>query len=288
MKIPKDFQRGMLLSTMSTFSIGGPALYSVEVLNISDMQKVIKYCREHVLEYFVVGKGSNCLFDDNGFYGVIVHNMIDTCTYSGNRVVVGAGHSFARLGVETARRGMGGLEFAAGIPGTVGGAIVMNAGAHGCSVSDMLSYVTYVTEEGELVTYHNKDLTFGYRSSSFQGMHGAVVEVAFDLITDPEACKKQQEMLRMRKNTQPCAERSSGCVFRNPPGKYAGELIEQRGLKGAKIGGACVSDIHANFIVNDGTATASDVVALIAFIKEKVKTNTGVLLEDEIRYISNI
>jgi UDP-N-acetylmuramate dehydrogenase len=198
---------------------------------------------------------------------------------------VGAGYSFSLLGTQTARQGWEGLEFASGIPGSVGGAVFMNAGANGSETCKTLISVDYVTEEGSLEVIPKENLHFSYRYSSFQIMHGAIVGATFQLTQSQTARQKQLEIIGYRTKTQPYGEKSAGCVFRNPNCGHAGALIDQTGLKGLHVGDAKVSEMHANFIVNSGKATCLDVLNLIEVIKKKVKENADIELEPEIRYI---
>jgi UDP-N-acetylmuramate dehydrogenase len=279
-------QENRILSDLCTFGIGGPARYLLQVNNIAQMQRALVMCRTEDLPYIILGKGSNCLFDDRGFNGMVILNKIDFFhTPSPGVFHVGAGYSFSLLGIQTARQGWGGLEFASGIPATVGGAVFMNAGANGTETSDALVSVDYLTEEGILTTLRREELHFGYRSSPFQQMCGAIVGAVFRLKPDPDARKKQIAIVNYRKSTQPYKEKSAGCVFRNPACAHAGLLIDQNGLKGTCIGGAKVSNMHANFIVNTGGASALDVFSLISLIKKSIKEKTSVELEIEIRPI---
>ena len=200
-------------------------------------------------------------------------------------VSVGAGYSFSLLGTQTARNGWAGLEFASGIPGSVGGAVYMNAGASGSETSNCLLEVSYVNEKAELQILQKKDLSFSYRHSSFQKMKGAITAAKFQLIHSSEARQKQLCIIDYRTKTQPYGDMSAGCVFRNPHPHAAGALIQQAGLKGYSIGGAQVSTLHGNFIVNKGGATAQDVLALAEHVKRSVKEKTGCDLEMEIRCI---
>ena len=281
-----QFEEGKRLSEFSTLAIGGPARYFIEISSIEKMQEVLAYCHRENLEFIVIGKGSNCLFDDRGFDGLCILNKIAFCKYENERVHVGAGYSFSLLGTQTARKGWAGLEFASGIPATVGGAIYMNAGANGAETKDFLKEVSYVTEEGKLVELAKEEITFSYRFSSFQQMRGAIVAATFILTPSQEARKKQIDIIDYRTRTQPYSDKSAGCVFRNPASTTAGYLIEKCGLKGARIGGAEVSLVHANFIVNKGGATALDVLELAELVRKTVAEKTGIHLEMEVRQIS--
>jgi len=274
------------LSDLSTFGIGGPARYFFEVRSIEEMQQVLLFCRKNQAPYFVLGKGSNCLFDTRGYDGAIILNKIDFKEEMQPGVFhVGAGYSFSLLGAQTARQGYAGLEFASGIPGSIGGAVFMNAGANGSETCNALVSVDYMDENGILRVLQKNILHFSYRTSSFQKMPGAIIGATFALVPFPEARKKQLEIIGYRKKTQPYGDMSAGCVFRNPDCAHAGALIEQCGLKGLRVGDAKVSELHANFIVNVEKASSDDVLALIEAIKARVHESTGKELESEIRYI---
>lgn len=284
---PFRYKEAKLLCDVSTFGIGGPARYFAEAHSIEEMQQMLAYAHNIDLKILIIGKGSNCLFDDRGFNGLVILNRIDYLQHDVKGVFrVGAGFSFARLGGTSAKQGWSGLEFASGIPATVGGAIYMNAGANGGGTADTLVEVAYVNPKGTLTHLKRKDLTFSYRFSSFQQMEGAIVEGVFQLIPSEKAKQLQKDLLGYRIKTQPYGERSAGCAFRNPPNLSAGKIIEECGLKKCSIGKASVSEVHANFIVNKGGATAQEVLTLMNQIKAHVYKESGVILEEEIRYIS--
>ncbi len=284
----ETFQKQKPLSRLCTFGIGGNASYYVEVRTIAEMQNALQICLDHYLPYFILGKGSNCLFSDSSFNGVVIHNKIDFIHDNGEGIFnVGGGYSFSLLGTQTARRGWSGLEFASGIPATTGGAVFMNAGANGTETKDSLISVTFLEESGHLREFKKEDLQFSYRTSSFQRMKGAIVGATFQLTPLPEARLRQMEILRYRQATQPYDSKSAGCVFRNPECGHAGKMIEACGLKGMTLGGAQVSTVHANFIINHGNATAIDVLTLMDHVQTKVKAQTGILLESEVRIVSN-
>lgn len=286
MSEPQSIVKNKFLSELSTFGIGGPARYFVEARTIDQMQEALLFSRNENLPVFILGKGSNCLFDDQGFDGLVILNKIDFFeTPSMGTFRVGAGYSFSLLGVQTAREGWAGLEFASGIPGSVGGAIYMNAGANGSATSDYLASIEYVTEFGEYQILKKEEVHFEYRYSSFQKMKGAIVGATFSLTANEQARQKQLTIIQYRKSTQPYGQKSAGCVFVNPACGYAGAIIEESGLKGMQIGGAKVSEMHANFIVNTGNATASDVLNLIRFIQNHVKEKMEIELECEVRII---
>lgn len=275
-------ESNQLLKKYSTFGIGGPARLLAEVKTIDEMQQLLRRAALEKIPYIVIGKGSNSLFDDRGFDGLVIINKIHFAEFKESRVFVGAGYSFALLGVQTARRGLAGLEFASGIPASVGGAIYMNAGASGAQTCDCLSEVIYITDEGEKVLLSKSEMTFSYRHSSFQGKRGAIVAATFELIPSSEARQKQLGIVDYRTRTQPYGDLSCGCVFRNPEGGSAGQLIEECGLKGARVGGAEVSTLHANFIINANEAKAGDVLALAKEVRATVKEKKGAHLEMEL------
>jgi len=281
----RSFQTTKSLADLSTFGIGGPAKYFIAATTIEEMQEILAYCNGQNLPFLIVGKGSNSLFDDKGFNGLVIHNKIAFCEIEENTVFVGAGYSFSLLGVQTARKGLSGLEFACGIPASVGGAVFMNAGANGQEISEVVSKVLFLTEKGEKKTYSREEITFSYRASTFQNLKGAIVAAEFILTPHFEARQKQLGIISYRTKTQPLKDQSCGCVFRNPTGESAGALIERCGLKGKQIGGAAVSTVHGNFIINEEKATAKDVLALAKQIRQSVKEMTGIELEMELRTI---
>ncbi len=281
-----SFQENVSLKAFCTLGIGGPARYFLEVTTIAQMQEAIKACKSRSLPFLVIGKGSNCLFDDRGFNGAVILNKIDFLEKPNEGVYhVGAGYSFALLGVQTARQGWAGLEFASGIPASIGGAVYMNAGANGGETSKYLSSVDFVDANGELHILSKDTLSFAYRSSPFQKMRGAIVGATFTLYHDPEARKRQIDIVNIRKKTQPYGDKSAGCVFLNPACGAAGALIDQCGLKGSHIGGAQVSQLHANFLINADNATCNDMLSLITSIQKHVKETTGTELHSEVRCI---
>jgi UDP-N-acetylmuramate dehydrogenase len=280
-----QFEEERPLQDLTTFGIGGPAKYFIEVTSVDQMKDAISYCYQKNLRYFVLGKGSNTLFSDEGYNGVVILNKIHFCEEEKGVFYVGAGYSFSLLGSQTARKGWAGLEFASGIPGSVGGAVYMNAGANGGETFQYLTEVTYVNEQGKLEVLPKGKLQWGYRMSSFQSLKGAIAAAKFHLIPSGEARARQLKIIDYRTKTQPYGDMSAGCVFRNAPHSSAGALIEQCGLKGFSIGGAEVSPMHANFIVNRKDAKAQDVIDLAAHVKKVVHEKTGHDLEMEVRVI---
>lgn len=279
------FENNRRLSEFSTFGIGGPIAYFAEVKTFDEMREGIDFAKKNSLPFFILGKGSNCLFGDTGFSGVVLHNKIDFCNWHETSVEVGAGFSFSYLGVQSAKMHLSGLEFASGIPASVGGAIFMNAGASGKESCDALESVVYLHENGNIQKYAKQELKFAYRTSIFQSMKGAILAATFHLTPLNSARQQQLEIVDYRIKTQPLKDKSIGCIFRNPENSSAGRLIDQCGLKGFRIGGAKISEIHANFIVNEKEASALDVLALMKEVQERVFLKTGVHLEPEVRVV---
>lgn len=278
-------QEGRLLSEFSTFEIGGPARYFVQVESVEALQKALAFSSEQQIPFLVIGKGSNCLFDDRGFNGLVILNRISFSKIEGNLVSVGAGYSFSLLGVQTAKAGLSGLEFASGIPGSVGGAVYMNAGANGQETAGVIFEVDFVDEKGECTTFSKDQLHFSNRFSSFHQKKGVIAAAKFMLTPLKEAREKQLSIIQYRMSTQPLKEPSCGCVFVNPSGKSAGALIDQLGLKGRRVGGAEISLKHANFIVNKGGAKAADVLELMQIVKTEIKQKLDIDLYPEIRVV---
>eukprot|EP00245_Coleochaete_scutata_P011384 TRINITY_DN420_c0_g2_i1.p1 TRINITY_DN420_c0_g2~~TRINITY_DN420_c0_g2_i1.p1 ORF type:complete len:431 (-),score=51.81 TRINITY_DN420_c0_g2_i1:141-1433(-) len=286
------FIENKLLSDICTWGIGGPAKYFIRVRTEDDMARAISHCHSNRIQWFVVGRGSNCLFDDRGYDGCIILNQISFLEKQGNGVYrVGSGYLFNTLGVECSKDGFSGLEFAGGVPGTVGGAVFMNAGADGQETSSCLQSVEIVTTSGErqILRKERGELPYSYRMSPFQKMEGlaAVVAATFQLEKDPLARERQVKFMNRRRQTQPVTERTAGCVFRNPGDgcNSAGALIDKLGLKGTSVGGASVSEKHANFFINRGNSNAADMLALISTIKERIRAEHNVELEEEIRHV---
>lgn len=225
---------------------------------------------------------------DRGVRGVVIKTGRgqESVRYEGSDVIAECGASLPQLSRATAARGLAGLEFAAGIPGSVGGGIFMNAGAHGCALSEVVRMVRVLTPSGER-TWSREEMGFRYRQSRVQAERSVVLEATLNLKpADPRVCiERLDSWLRTRSDTQPLGPPSSGCIFRNPVGDHAGRLIDVSGGKGMHIGGAVVSDRHANYILNTGGATAAEVVRLIADVRARVQDRSGIALEPEIKLI---
>lgn len=274
----------------TTFQIGGNADVFLEVSNEARLAILSKICREERAPFFLIGRGSNLLISDAGIEGVVARFGGALCQMErlpGNRIYCGAGASLTALCNFAKAESLTGLEFAFGIPGTVGGAVYMNAGAYGGEVADVILSARHLTAEGDVGEYNTSDLSLGYRQSRYQQTKEWITGATFQLKPgDPtEIEETMRDLMERRKSKQPLELPSAGSVFRRPTGYYAGTLIESCGLKGARIGGAQVSEKHAGFIVNCGGATSADVVALIEKIQQTVLEKTGVKLETEIAMI---
>lgn len=285
MSIETRIEHGKSLKPFTTLGIGGPAKEFVSIHSIEEMQQIRLYINKNQLPFWVIGKGSNALFDDRGFDGLVILNKIDFITFDEGHLYAGAGTSFSLLGVKMARNGWGGLEFASGIPGSLGGAIYMNAGANGKETADHLTAVGFIDEAGEFQEAKSNELSFGYRTSSFQRGDQIIVSGRFLLKKEENAREKQIDIVTYRTKTQPYGEKSAGCIFQNPEGNSAGALIEACGLKGKRVGGAEVSTLHGNFIINKGGATAEEVRMLARLVSETVKEKTGIELRMEVQTV---
>lgn len=274
------------LSRHATFGIGGPAELFFVATTGEELREAVAWARNTETPFLVIGHGSNCLFPDEGFSGLVIRNAFDEMRVEGKEVYAGSGLSLAKLATSMSSTKLSGLEFGCGIPGTVGGAVIMNAGAHGQSTAEVVRYVDIIDQQGSMQRRQRADVEFGYRSSSLRAEKSIIVGVGFSLSNDPHSVDKQRQMALHRKHTQPVNDRSAGCVFKNPVQDSAGRIIEACGLKGMRVGGACVSNVHANFIVNVGGATASDVLSLVEQIQRIVFERYSIVLERELCVIS--
>lgn len=281
-----EVRRDAPLSDHTTWKIGGPADCLIIPENKEQLLAAVRLLRKHNVPWTNLGRGSNMLVTDKGVRGVVIKpgKGLDYVRFDGNLVHAGASYSFIKLSVMCGKQGLTGLEFAGGIPGTIGGAVYMNAGAHGSDVSRVFKSAEIVLDTGELVTWNREDMKFSYRHSILHERKGTVLEASFELaegdrkeIAATLAANKERRL-----RTQPLQLPCAGSVFRNPPGHYAAKLVEEAGLKGMKVGGAEVSPQHANFIVNTGQATAEDVLTLINHIRSTIKDRFGIELVPEV------
>ena len=275
------------MSKHTTFRIGGPADLFVAPENIDEIKKLIAICKEEEVPYFILGNGSNLLVSDKGYRGVIMqlYRSFGQITLKENEIHAQAGALLSGIAAMAREASLTGFEFAGGIPGTLGGAVVMNAGAYGGEMKDVLKEVTVLTPEGEIVTLQADELQMGYRTSVVKEAGYIVLEAVISLKEgNPEEIKnRMQELAAMRSSKQPLSYPSAGSTFKRPEGYFAGKLISDAGLKGFTCGGACVSEKHAGFVVNKGNATAADVIKLTDEVSEKIYELNGVKLELEVK-----
>ena len=272
----------------TSFKIGGPADIMVEPSSISALQEVLKLASATDISYFILGKGSNLLVGDLGFRGIVIKlTGLDEIQVEDNLIRAQAGTTLAKVAKAALDAELAGLEFASGIPGSLGGAVFMNAGAYGGEMKDVVTKVIALTRDGEKKIVSGEEAQFGYRESIFHKEDWIVVEANMELEKgNPEEIRaKMNDLNGRRKDKQPLDYPSAGSIFKRPPGHYAGALIEGAHLKGVSIGGAQVSPKHAGFIVNTGEATAKDVRDLIRHIQDTVREKDGVDLETEVRFI---
>ena len=274
------------LSKHSTWRVGGPARWFIEVSGTEELIKALEWSRTKGIEHVVIGGGTNILVADAGYDGLVIKMINRDIRVIGEQIVAGAGALTSMVARAAAEAGLSGLEWAVTIPGTIGGAVVGNAGCYGGDMSQVVESVS-VLKGMTPARVSQSDLIFEYRHSSFKGSDNTILEVTLRLKPRDkgEIETKINECLEKRKQTQPLGSSCAGCVFKNPEGDSAGRVIDEAGLKGERIGGASVSEDHANFILNDGTATADQILQLISLIKMKVRDERGVQLEEEVRYI---
>ncbi len=282
------FETDAPLAPLTTFRIGGTAGLLCRPANEEQVRRLLALIRQAGVRHYCIGRGSNTLFADEGFAGVVVDfSALNAIRIDGCTVTAGAGVHLAALCKAAQAAGLSGLEFAYGIPGAVGGAIYMNAGAYGGEMKDVVTYVRAVTAEGELVELSAEACAFGYRHSVFEEKGGAVLGAVFELKKDDPGAiaARMAELAARRKEKQPLEWPSAGSTFKRPQGAFAAALIDGCGLKGMTVGGAQVSEKHAGFVINIGGATCADVIELTDRVAAVVKEKTGFTLEREIRVV---
>ena len=277
------------MSMHTTFRIGGPARYFAVVNSEEDLIKTIKLVREENQEYFVLGNGSNILVSDKGFDGVVLQlsGEFDTIHLSGNNIIAGSGLLLSQVAKTALDNSLAGLEFASGIPGTIGGAIVMNAGAYGSEMKDVVKAVRILwlePDEPTIETLTLDDLKLSYRHSILKERKGIVLDVKLTLKpgSKEEIKSIMDDLASKRREKQPLEYPSAGSTFKRPEGYFAAKLIEDAGLKGYKVGTAMVSDKHAGFVVNTGGAKATEVKQVMDHVVHTVNQSTGITLEPEV------
>lgn len=274
------------LKDKTTFKIGGAAKYFAEPKDINDLKLLLRWAKRYKLTFWIIGAGSNILIGDKGIDGLVVRlasPFFKRISFEHGHLRVGSGLSLSQLLVRAKNEGLSGLEFLAGIPGTVGGALAMNAGAHNKSILDLLEKVTVMDYNGKIRILNKKEIKFGYRSCGLSRYVILNAQLKLKKDDKEEIKRRIAEYLCCRKRTQDLSKPSAGCIFKNPKARPAGMLIDLCGLKGNRVGSACISQKHANFILNDKNATAKDVLRLMDLIKKRVRNRFNITLEPEIK-----
>ena len=283
-----DIKINESLSSFVNFKVGGPADILLIPKNKKQVIKSIEVCKLKNIPYYVIGNGSNLLIRDGGFRGVVLSlKAVDNITISGEVITAECGAMLRDLSNAAVKNSLTGAEFSCGIPGTIGGAIHMNAGAYNGEMSQIVESAEVINDKGEIVTLSNEELDFGYRSSIVMKKGYIVLSTKFKLVKGEVKSIKDlvNDLTNKRESKQPLEYPSAGSTFKRPEGYFAGKLIEDAGLKGFTLGGAAVSDKHSGFVINKGTATAKDITDLIKYIQDEVKKKFDVELHTEVRII---
>lgn len=277
------------MSRHTTFRIGGNADYFVKPGNADEVAAVIAVCREYSIPYFILGNGSNLLVSDDGYRGMIINIMdnMDSVTVDGRIITAQAGAMLVRVSVMARDNALTGLEFASGIPGTIGGAVYMNAGAYGGEMKNVVKTVRAIDEYGRIYELDSEKMDFSYRHSIVEERKLIVLEVTLELEHGSREAidDRMKELAEARRSKQPLEYPSAGSTFKRPEGYFAGKLIMDAGLRGYSVGGAQVAEKHCGFVINKGGATASDVVELIRDVQHDVDDKFGVTLEPEVKML---
>ena len=282
---------GEAMSRHTTFKIGGPADYFLMPDKGTDVGRIVKICKESGIPYFILGNGSNLLVGDGGYRGAVIqiYKNMSSVTVEGTEIIAQAGALLSSVAAAAKNASLTGFEFAGGIPGTMGGAVVMNAGAYGGEMKDVLTEVTVMDDEGEIITLPADKLELGFRTSIFITAGFIVLEAKLQLKEgDPEVIRETMKDLTIRRTTkQPLEYPSAGSTFKRPEGYFAGKLIMDSGLAGYQVGGAQVSEKHCGFVINAGGATARDVRTLMDDVRDVVYKKYGVTLEPEVKFLGD-
>lgn len=277
------------LANHTTFRIGGPADYMVLPESVEQISSIVKLCLKVELPYFVIGNGSNLLVSDDGFRGVIIKldRAFATIKFDGNKVTAMSGVMLSKLAAEVAEHSLAGFEFASGIPGTLGGAVTMNAGAYGGEICQVITGATVLDNSGNVTSLNKDELKLGYRKSVVQSEHLIVLDATFEFEDGnrEEIQAKMNDLNERRRDKQPLEYPSAGSTFKRPEGYFAGKLIMDAGLRGYQVGSAQISIKHCGFVINTGDATAKQVRTLIANVIQVVDDKFGVVLEPEVKLL---
>lgn len=272
----------------TTFRTGGSADYFVTVFSEETLKETIELLKNEGISYYIIGNGSNLLFEDSGYRGVIVRlGRCDGITVEGETITAKAGELLSKVANSALHHGLTGMEFAAGIPGTVGGAVVMNAGAYGGEIKDVIVCARALDEQGNLITLNREELDLSYRHSIASETSLVITEAVFRLKSGEQRKIKalMEDLALQRKEKQPLEYPSAGSTFKRPEGYFAGKLIQDAGLRGASIGGAQVSEKHSGFVINKGNATTNDILQLVKYVQDEVYKSSGVKLEMEVKVV---
>lgn len=279
------------LRSHTTFRVGGEADAFLSVKTQEELIKAVQLCKEKKVPYFILGNGSNLLVSDKGFRGLVISIGKDMAqiTLDGNRITAQAGALLSTVAQLAAKNGLTGMEFASGIPGSIGGAMVMNAGAYDGEMKMIVESVTILSEDGQIHTFSNEEMEFGYRTSRLKREKGIVLSVTVLLSEGDKAAilEKMNDFAARRREKQPLEYPSAGSTFKRPEGMFAGKLIMDAGLRGYTVGGAQVSEKHCGFVINKEKATADDIYTLIHNVQAKVKETAGVTLEPEVIFVGD-
>ena len=283
-------RRNEPLARRTTLRVGGPADIYTEPASTEELGTIVRFCSEQKLQFLVLGRGSNLLVKDGGFRGVVIclaQSQFSQIEVAGEHLSCGAGARLKAVAVEAKRRGLAGFEFLEGIPGTVGGALRMNAGAMGGEMFQVVESVRLMDEEGHVEERTRREMEVRYRNCPLLNTRIALGAVLRGHPDNPQIIAQRMDAFsRKRWASQPAAP-SAGCIFKNPVTIPAGKLVDELGLKGTRVGGACVSEEHGNFIVNDGSATAGDVLNLIELIRSRAQAQRGIDLETEVEIVGD-
>ena len=283
-----EYKKQEPMCNHTSFKIGGPVPFFIESKNCDELCLLVEFLTNNDIPYFVIGKGSNLLVSDKGIEGAVISlQSMDKITVEGDEIVAEAGASLASVCVAAMEHSLTGLEFAYGIPASVGGALFMNAGAYGGEMSQVVASCEYVDSIGKKLSINAEDMKLGYRKSIFRGLNTVITSVKYRLKKGnmEEIKASMDDYMQRRKLKQPLEYPSAGSTFKRPEGHFAGALIEKNNLKGFSVGGAKVSEKHAGFLINCGGATCEDVKGLIALVSKKVLEEDGVVLEPEVIFV---
>lgn len=279
------------MKNYTTFRVGGEAECLILVQREEELAKLIYYLNQIEQDYFILGNGSNLLVGDKGYQGVVLKldGPMEQVTVEGTRIIAKAGALLSRVAVTAREHGLTGLEFAAGIPGSIGGGVVMNAGAYEGEMKQVVEAVRVMDSAGQVTTLDNDTMEFGYRTSIIRNRPYIVLEVVLGLAPGnrEQIAARMEELMQLRKSKQPLGYPSAGSTFKRPEGHYAGKLIMDAGLRGFRIGGAQVSEKHCGFVINAGQATAADIREVIEEVQERVKEKFHVALEPEVVFLGD-